>query len=182
MSDHLIGPPPKGWGDWNWKELVEESGVHFTRKQLRLGNALIARSESPGNRARLVHVHDFCSVSTVGDLLQSYSSDHLEPVHPMILLSLAAGIQGAADSTIFDHMQYEMAMSPFLLANSTGTNFIFLLKNDRRRFYGEFMDLSKGDHLPRCTHVWGYSQGKEPLNDFVFRKRKTDGKYGPYYS
>lgn len=180
MSDHLVEPPPKGWG--SWKGCVEESGVQFTRKQFRLGEMLIERSKLSDNRARIVDVRDFCSVSTVGELLQRSISDCSEPVHPMILLSLAAGIQGAADSTIFDHMQYGMAMSPFLLANSTGTNFIFLLKNDRWRFHGEFMDLSKGDHLPRCTHVWGYPRGKEPSNDFIFRKRRTDGKYGPYYS
>jgi len=180
MSNHLVEPPPKGWGDW--KEFVGESGVQLTHKQLQLGEMLIGRSEPPSNKARVVHVYDYCSVSTVGGLLQRPFFNYSEPIHPMLLLSLAAGVQGAADSTIFDHMQYEMAMSPFLLADSAGTNFIFLLKNDRQRFYGEFRALDAGDYLPRCTHVWGYSPEREPGDDHLMFRKRADGKYGPHYS
>ncbi len=180
MSDHLVAPPPEGWGDW--KELVEKSNVRFTKQQLALGESLVGRSDIPDARPRVVTVHDFCNASTVGWLLQRPPFDYLAPAHPMVLLVLAAGIQGAADDDIFHHMQYPMAMSPFLLTDSDGNNFILMLKNDRERFYGEFKALSRGEDLPRCTHIWEYPPERGPADHLMFRKRPSDGKYGPYYS
>lgn len=180
MSDYLVEPPPEGWGDW--KGLVEKSNVRLTKQQLKLGEILIGRSDIPDQRPQVVMVWDTCHVSTVGELLQRPFFRDAVPVHPMVLLALAAGIQGAVDdSDIFRHMQYEMAMSPFLLSDPTGANFIFLLKNDRECFRGEFKALSGGDYLPRCTHIWGHPPGREPTDHLMFRTR-ADEKYGPYYS
>jgi hypothetical protein len=122
-------------------------------------------------------------ITTVTNLLRDppYAS---EPVHPVFLLALASGIQGAAGDSIFRHMQYDMAMSPYLLTDSDGSNYIFLLKNHRERFTGEFQRLSQSDRLPRCTHIWGYPPEKEPDHEsasFMFRPL-ADGKYGSFYS
>ena len=183
MSDHLVEVPKKGWG--NWKDAVKRSRVRFTQQHLQLGEELVTPTEFP-TRDRILQVHDVCSPSGVAEMYErvgwsSFYSDK-EPVHPLYLLALADGIEGAKDSSIFDHMQYPMAMSPYLLADKEGNNYIFLLHNDREHFSGEFKSLKENDHLPRCTHIWGYPPEKEPSHETHFHVfcLREDRKYGPF--
>ena len=182
MSDYLVLPPLEGWG--GWKEVVNRSGVRFSKEDLALGEILIERSENPEPRSYVVFSHDYCATSSVGELLQRPYFGDLVPVHPFVLLALAAGIQGAEDDPdIFHHMQYPMAMSPFLLTDPMGCNFILQLVNDRIRYRGEFRSLRDSEHLPRCNHVWSYPTERKlaPPHVCMFRPR-ADGKYGPFYS
>ncbi len=179
MTDHLVVIPKGGWV--SWKESVRRSRVRFNGEQFRLGEELIEHTRFP-EKNRILKVRDYYSSLRVKYLHEIKDLDKKEAVHPLLLLSLAAGIEGAKDDSIFHHMQYPIAMSPFLLSDASGENYIFLLRNDQSHFSGEFKPLSKDDYLPRCTHIWGYVPEEEPSHEnpfFTFCLRR-DGKYGPY--
>lgn len=180
MTDHLVVRPDNGWG--TWEDFVRQSKVRFARKQLTLGSRLLTRTTFP-EKSRVLKLSDVHHVSSVSESLRHKWVDE-EAVHPILLIALAAGIAYAPGDSIFHHTQKDVAVSPYILTDEMGREYIFLLRNDGRHFTGEFQPLFDGYYLPRCTQVWGYTPDKEPdheLADHMFRPQK-DGKYGRHCS
>jgi hypothetical protein len=54
-------------------------------------------------------------------------------------------------------MEYSMVMSPYPLALD-GKSYVLMLTRTGGLIHGGFLDLSRGDGIPRCMHAWKLSK------------------------
>ena len=138
--------------------------------------------EYPMEEPSVIWMEQICGCSSIEYELLSTDDFFKEvklPIHPILIMTLVAGIEFTPGS-YNSRMPYEVAMSPYLLTDPYGKNFVFWFRHNGKGLHGEFRDLSEGDFLPRCMHIWGYGKKANYKKITHAFQKDEDGAYGDF--
>ena len=179
MSDYCV-PPIKG--HWkNWERLATKAGVSFTGDQLTLGREIFGNRVNmwPSAKTSVVRVLEcFGPTNPSEENGTGLMYQNRQPVHPVKLLTLLAGI-GDEEKTEHREWTYRTIASTLHLYHPDGRMFTFFVNG------GEEKEINwKGEFLPsrqcigRSMYIWGYP-GNEGMNRSSFFVPDAEGMYGP---
>lgn len=182
MSTYQIIPSADLWV--HWKDALAEAKIQIQRKDKVLGDILFAHTPIPEAKPRLINLIQYCGATTVNRMLQKVEPYH-EPIHPFYLIALIRGMQWKSKDWYERRMRsfpYELGVSPFLLPHPDGRQFMFMVTLQEGIWSAGFMNLSLGDYLPRCMHIWGVPTAFEERERKMMFTLEDDGNYGMYYT
>jgi hypothetical protein len=126
--------------------------------------------------------HGGFGTSTVSFLVKKAYSPQRNPVHPAILLTVAARMRWSSHwrSHAIHLFEYPLFMSPYIMTLD-GKEFILTLRRDEKgkdSLVGELMILAVCEHLPRCMHVY---ENRKPDSSVFVKKIGDDNMYQSGY-
>jgi hypothetical protein len=176
MSDYLVTPIKGCWK--NWQRLAKRARVSFSRENLELAETLFGCKYNPFPVARpkVVYVRERYSPSVPSN--ESIGPDALPDVHPVILLTLMAGI-GDEEKTKHGRWTYRTIASTFFLVHPDGEAFTFLIDGGwERQLSWQARFIPSGKSIDRSMYIYGYKGNSGFARDSFFMPDEN-GYYGP---
>lgn len=181
MSDYLVTPMKGYWK--NWQRLAVRVGVEFSEEDMNTGQAIFGNRPNifPVARPKVVKVLECFGPSdpSTFDKGSLWSRRGLS-VHPVVLLTLMAGI-GDEEDTGHNVWTYRTIASTLLLAHPSGKVYTFLLdggEESKPKWRAKF--LPAGEYIGRSMYIHRYEDKKGFNLHGYFVPDIETGKYGQF--